>query len=752
MFSGLYLKKGGDKCMLYAKVIPDLSLSRTDKMFDYEVPFEMISTLDIGMRVKVPFGAGNRFMEGYVVDICDKTDFDSDKIKLIAKITDKESFLSKELIELAWWMKKRYITTFSSCLNTIFPAGADIKNTVKFVFISDTEKATKYIEENSNKAKFKSGINALKYILENGETEQSKLLKELNISLSPLKTLEKNGIICFKDGRRNYKPKYDFSPYNKHILNPKQQKIYESLCTEKSEKPNLIFGITGSGKTEIYLQYIDYVISCGKKAIVLVPEISLTPLMVERFKGRFGERVAFTHSRMSQGERLDVWLKAKYGEVDIVIGPRSAVFMPFENLGTIIIDEEHDDSYKSEQNPKYDAIEVAIERCRKNNAKVVLGSATPSVKSYYMAEKGQYNIFTLDERTGESSLPKCEIIDMRKEIEKGNFSVVSDRLYEEISKALSEKKQIMLFINRRGASTFVSCRKCGHVMMCKRCNVSYKYHSKGNFLMCHYCGAKEKVPSVCPECGSKYIKYFGAGTQKIEDEIKKLFPMARVLRMDYDTTKGKYGHAQILEAFKKRQADILIGTQMIAKGHDFHNVALVGIMAADTSLNSMDYKGAERTFQLITQAAGRAGRGDGNGRVIIQTYDSENFAIKAASNHDYVSFYNQERDLRSIMGYPPFSYVFTVLSVGKNEQKPLEALNVFNDIISKLDNGKITVLGPSEAIISKIKDQFRFRLILKCNDDEYMRNICQKASDAFGNLKGYSAVYINIYMNSETII
>ena len=738
--------------MLYAKVIPDLSLSRTDKMFDYEVPFEMISTLDIGMRVKVTFGAGNRYMEGYVVDICDKTDFDSDKIKLIAKITDKESFLSKELIELAWWMKKRYITTFSSCLNTIFPSGADIKNTVKFVFISDAEKANKYIEENSSKVKFRSAINVLKYILENGETEQSKLLKELNISLSPLKTLEKNGIICFKNGRRNYKPKYDFSPYNKHILNPKQQKIYESLCTEKSEKPNLIFGITGSGKTEIYLQYIDYVISCGKKAIVLVPEISLTPLMVERFKGRFGDRVAFTHSRMSQGERLDVWLKAKYGEVDIVIGPRSAVFMPFENLGTIIIDEEHDDSYKSEQNPKYDAIEVAVERCRQNNAKAVLGSATPSVKSYYMAEKGQYNIFTLDERAGEGSLPKCEIIDMRKEIEKGNFSVVSDRLYEEISKALSEKKQIMLFINRRGASTFVSCRKCGHVMMCKRCNVSYKYHSKGNFLMCHYCGAKESVPKVCPECGSKYIKYFGAGTQKIEDEIKKLFPSARVLRMDYDTTRGKYGHAQILEAFKKRQADILIGTQMIAKGHDFHNVSLVGIMAADISLNSMDYKGAERTFELITQAAGRAGRGDGNGRVIIQTYDSENFAIKAAANHDYVSFYNQERDLRSIMGYPPFSYVFTVLSVGKNEQKPLEALNVFNDIVSKLDNGNITILGPSEAIISKIKDQFRFRLILKCNDDEYMRSICQKASDAFANLKGYSDVYINIYMNSETII
>jgi len=737
---------------LYAKIILGMSNSQIDKMFDYEIPFEMLDKIETGMRVKVPFGGGNNLEEGYVVDICEHTDVPEEKIKLIHSIVDKFSLLDKDMTDMAWWMKKRYLATFSSCLRTLLPAGADLKNTVKSVFIADRIKAETFVEKNKGKVKFEGQVKVLEYLLECENEEEPVLRNKLKINVSPVNTLEKNGLVYFDKTRRIRKDSIVVPEYKKLKLNDRQQYAINRILNGDNSKPFLLFGITGSGKTEVYLQFIEKLIEEGKQAIVLVPEISLTPLMVERFKGRFGDRAAATHSRMSAGERLDVFLKAKYGEIDVVIGPRSAVFMPFENLGAIIIDEEHDDSYRSDVTPKYEAVEAAIFRCTQKGAKLILGSATPSVRSYHKALNGEYTLLTLEERAGGGELPKCEIVDMRLELEQGNRSVISRSLYAEIKEKLSQKKQIMLFINRRGASTFVSCRKCGHVMMCSSCNVSYKYHSDGNFLMCHYCGKKEAVPKVCPECGSKYIKYFGAGTQRIEDEINRLFPSARVLRMDFDTTAGKNGHLKILEKFKNHEADVLIGTQMIAKGHDFSDVDLVGIVAADLSLNTADYTGTEKTFQLITQTAGRAGRQNGQGKVIIQTYQPDNFAVQAASKHDYVSFFEQEIQLRSMMNYPPFGYVYTLLASGKDENRAAEAIAVLGDIFRRNNEDGYVILGPSEALISKIKDEYRFRLMIKGNDDEKMREYTEKCLGLFGGRNGYRDVYINLFMNGGSIL
>ena len=737
------------KTVLYAKVILDMSNSKIDRVFDYEIPFEFLDKAETGMRVKVPFG--KKLVDGYIVDISSETDVEADKIKLIHSLTDKESLISPQMASLAKWMKERYLANFSSCLRLLIPAGADLKNTVKSVFLTERKKAEEFVELNKEKPRLLAQVMVLNFLLTHESEEETSLRKKLNITSSPIKTLEKNGYVRFENTRKMRKDSFFVKPYKKHILNEEQQKACERILNG-GEKPFLLFGVTGSGKTEVYLQVIEKLIAEGKKAILLVPEISLTPLMVERFKGRFGSRAAVTHSRMSDGERLDIWLKAKYGEVDIVIGPRSAVFMPFENLGAIIIDEEHDGSYKSEVTPKYDALETAWQRCKMEGAKLILGSATPSVKSMYKAEKGKYELIKMTKRAGKGKLPNCEIVDMRRELEEGNLSVLSRLLQQKIAENLENKKQTMLFINRRGASTFVSCRKCGHVMMCSRCNVSYKYHSDGNFLMCHYCGKREKVPRVCPKCGSKYIKYFGAGTQRVENEVKQLFPKARVLRMDFDTVSGKNGHFKILEKFKNHEADILVGRQMIAKGHDFADVSLVGIVAADLSLNSADYTGTEKTFQLITQTAGRAGRRDGEGKVIIQTYSPENFAVKTAAKHDYEAFYKEEIKMRRMMNYPPFGYVYTLLATGKNENRVSEAVSVLGDIFKKNAGDDFEVLGPSEALISKIRDEYRYRLMIKGCDDEKMRKYTQKCMELFGGRNGYKDVYVNLFMNGETVV
>lgn len=585
----------------------------------------------------------------------------------------------------------------------------------------------------------------------------SDLIKELEISMSPVQSLQKKGILKIIEQEQK-RDAFDIDKFSRSLaMEPteEQEKAISFLKNQlenKSKKTVLLHGITGSGKTEIYLQLIEEVLKKGQQAIVLVPEISLTPLMVGRFISRFGKKVSVTHSKMNYGERYDQWKKARDEEISIMIGPRSAIFTPFENLGVVIIDEEHETSYQSETTPKYNAKEVAQKRSQLCGALVVLGSATPDLLSYYKAVNGEYNILKLKNRAKESQLPEVFTIDMRQELEKGNRSIFSRALYEAINENLQKKEQTMLFLNRRGFSTFVSCRKCGHVMMCDNCNVSYTYHSGNGELVCHYCGKKIKNPEVCPECGSKYIRYFGTGTQKVETEVKKLFPLARVLRMDLDTTKKKHSAENILEQFGNQQADILVGTQMIAKGHDFPNVTLVGIVAADLSLHNGDYRGAETTFQLITQTAGRAGRDKKSGRVFIQTYLPEHYGVAQAASQDYEAFYAKEIEIRQMMEYPPFSSVAVILLSGKNEKNVIEAAHRFFDILYGFNRkGNFTLLGPSPASISKIKNEFRWRILIKCKEEDRLRAYTLYCIEKFSNGQ-YKDVMLNLSLNPFVIV
>ena len=747
---------------LYASVILDNPSPDIDRIFDYEIPFEFLNIIAAGCRVKVPFGPKNNIVGGYCLDIKENSDVPEEKIKMIHSIVDNEPLISSKMIELAYWMKEKYFCTLSQCLNVILPAGANLKfkNLTKAVFLNvEKEKAYEFLKNLEKNKRNASQIKALKYVIENNGCKITDILINAKISRSPVDTLIKNGILILGEKQKEHKFEniaiYDKT--DKPNLNDEQINAVNTVLKSGNEKPFLLFGITGSGKTEVYLSIIEEIIKNGRQAIVLVPEISLTPLIVGRFKKRFGDKAAVTHSKMSDGERYEVWSKAKNGEISIVIGPRSAVFMPFKNLGIIIIDEEHESSYISETSPKYSACEVAEKICSVNRAKLLLGSATPLIDSFLKAQKGQYRLLKLTERAGNGALPKTEIVDMRRELEEGNRTVFSRKLYYAIKEKLDKHEQIMLFLNRRGYSTFVSCRKCGHVMMCPNCSVSYRYHYKGNYLMCHYCGKKESVPAVCPQCGSKYIKYFGTGTQKIEDEVKRMFPQARVLRMDFDTVSKKGSHRAILNAFANGEADILIGTQMIAKGHDFPNVTLVGIMAADVSLNVGDYRGSEVTFELITQAAGRAGRSTSKGNVIIQTYQSEHYAIECAAKQDYESFFKKECAVRKTMEYPPFSFVYTLLFSGKDENKVNEKITAFNSIVMEnkhifeSSGIKINIIGPTEAVIYKIKNEYRMTLSVKCSNESSLREFIKKSMAEYNEKYKSSAVTVNLYMSARNM-
>lgn len=482
--------------------------------------------------------------------------------------------------------------------------------------------------------------------------------------------------------------------------------------------------MTGSGKTEIYLQIIADVLAKGQQAIVLVPEIALTPLILERFISRFGDAVTVTHSRLSMGERVDQWKKARDGEISIIIGPRSALFMPFRNVGAIIMDEAHENSYVSDITPKYDTKDVAIEAAKKYDALLLMGTATPDLVSYQKARDGKYLLLELKERTGGGSLPVVSVVDLRKELAEGNRSAFSRELQEAIRENLRRGEQTMLFLNRRGYATFVSCRSCGNAMTCPECDITYTYHAKENALVCHYCGRRVEVPKTCPVCGSKYIRYFGTGTQKIEEEARRLFPEARILRMDLDTTMTKHSHERILETFGRGEADILIGTQMIAKGHDYPNVTLVGIMAADLSLNVDSYTAAETGFRLMTQAAGRAGRRDDKGRVFIQTYQPDHYAVKHAAHQDFKGFFEEEILMRQMMGYPPFASFFSILVTAEEKEAAEIAAQKLAEEIAKADGeGIAMVLGPVPAALARFRGEYRYQLIVKAADEDALREL-----------------------------
>ena len=556
--------------------------------------------------------------------------------------------------------------------------------------------------------------------------EQSLVTQKLNVSTSTIKALERDNILEIYITKEYRNPVNHLESKGYHLtLNPMQQSVVDHITADieaGKNKTYLLKGVTGSGKTEVYMELIAYTMAQGKQAIVLIPEIALTFQTVMRFYNRFGDRVSIMNSRLSQGERYDQYLRAQNGDIDIMIGPRSALFAPFERLGLIIIDEEHETSYKSETIPRYHARETAIERARMNGASVVLGSATPSLDSYYHAKRGAYELLELTHRVQEKALPSCEVIDLRDELKNGNRSIFSVRLQELMEDRLEKKQQIMLFLNRRGVAGFMSCRACGHVVKCPHCEVSLSQHNNGK-MVCHYCGYEEPEPKTCPSCGSKYISGFKAGTQKIEELVRQRFPQARVLRMDFDTTRTKEAHEQILQAFVNQEADILIGTQMIVKGHDFPNVTLMGVLAADMSLHISDFHAAERTFQLLTQAAGRAGRGDEPGNVIIQTYNPEHYAVLSAKAQDYENFYEQEIMYRQLGFYPPVWNLLLVMCTSEDEQKlqlvsekMVRYLRKTMDTEAGFKGKAIQMVGPADATIARVNDVYRKVIYIKTKD------------------------------------
>lgn len=711
--------------MKFANIIVDISHEKLDRPFGYIIPEKLSDCIQVGTAVKIPFGKGNRLIAGYVIEVTDKPGFDIAKMKEIDSVIEGATSVETGLIRLAWWIKENYGSTMNQALKTVLPVKKTVKNVEKKTVIlnlSDEALEEKRIAYKKKNAK------ARVRLLEELKTEKSLpknlVVNKLNISASTLKTMEQLGDIKIQSDIDYRKPvKLEEQKEYNIVLNPQQRAVAESIKETmsfgKEEKPNihLIHGITGSGKTEVYMDLIDYTIKAGKDVIVLIPEIALTYQTVMRFTRRFGDEVSIINSRLSKGERYDQFERAKNGDIHIMIGPRSALFTPFRNLGLIVIDEEHENAYKSESVPKYHAVEVAIKRAKDEGAALVLGSATPSIESYYRARSGVYHLHKLDYRE-KGKLPDVSVVDLREELKKDNKSIFSEQLQELIQDRLDKKQQTMLFINRRGYAGFVSCRDCGEAIKCPHCDVTLKLH-RNRKLICHYCGHTEDLPNVCPKCGSKYLGGFGIGTQQIESAVKKMFPEARVLRMDADTTSKKGGHEEILSAFANREADILVGTQMIVKGHDFPGVTLVGVIAADMSLYASDYSATETTFQLLCQAAGRAGRSDLPGHVVIQTYTPDNYSIETASHQDYEAFYEEEMAYRKLMQYPPASNMVSILLQSKEQKELIQVTEEFVDVIKQYKDRyfeQLFVIGPADPPVAKINDTYRKIIYLKSND------------------------------------
>jgi len=707
----------------YADIIIDISHENLDKTYQYAIPEELIVSAVIGALVIVPFGKGNRSINGYIVGLSEEPKIEEKLIKPIKEVTPGAPVIESHLIYLAYWMKETFGGTMNDALKTVIPVRkvVKIKEQKSVGLAIDLNEANLLYYEyqrKNNTAK----VRLMEALLKNQILDYEEVLHKLNISRSTLQLLEKQGVTKTVSEQIYRNPiKTQEQNYIPVTLNEEQQVIVDNIIKEYEAGIRftyLIHGITGSGKTEVYMDVLASVIAKGQQVILLIPEIALTYQTVSRFYQRFGERISIMNSKMSQGERYDQSLRARNGELDIIIGPRSALFTPFQNLGLIIIDEEHENSYKSETTPKYHAIEVAIKRAELTNASVILGSATPSLESYDKAKKGEYKLFTLTKRAKEAALPKVWIVDLREELKKKNKSIFSQKLKELISDRLAKKEQIMLFLNRRGYAGFVSCRSCGHVMKCPHCDISLTTHNGGK-MICHFCGFEELQPILCPTCKSKYIAAFGTGTQKVEELVKREFPEARVLRMDADTTKNKGGHENILAAFAGHKADILVGTQMIVKGHDFPKVTLMGIIAADLSLYAGDFRAAERTFQLLCQAAGRAGRDILSGEVVIQTYHPEHYSIITAAAGDYETFFEQEMLYRRLMQYPPAAHILLVLITSKEEEQAGSAATHLGEAIKEFllqGERQAQVIGPAKASLAKANDIYRQVIYIKHAD------------------------------------
>lgn len=734
---------------MFASIIINSNAKELNKVFDYIVPKEYEKSISVGTRVFIPFGNGKTLSEGYVVELKEKSEFAN---KEIAKIED--SILKDTDIELAKLMARKYFCNISDCVRLMLPPGNSTKDlnkrvkekTSKFVYLNmPSEEIIKDIE--NDKIKSEKHKRILNVLINSDGLELCDLEALADVSRAVIKTVEKNGYLKLVDQKieRNPLIHKNVKKDSKLELNDEQKNAYEQIefMIENDEFAEfLLHGITGSGKTEVYLQLIDKVISLGKRAMVLVPEISLTPQIVDRFLARFGECIAVLHSKLSNGERYDEWTKIKNGNAKIIIGARSAIFAPVDNLGIIIIDEAHDMSYKSDMTPRYNAKDLAKYIAKENNIPLVLGSATPDVCDYYKAKNYEEELIELNRRANNAQLPDMKIVDMRQELAIGNRSMFSEKLKDAINENLKNKKQTILFINRRGYSTFVMCRDCGHVIKCKNCNIALTYHSFGNRLKCHYCGYEEKVSRVCPECGSAKIKYFGTGTQKVEEEIKKEFPEASTIRMDIDTVTKKNSHERILKEFKEKNIDILIGTQMIAKGHHFPNVTLVGIIAADSSLNIGDYRAEERTFQTITQVAGRAGREKDKGKVLIQTYNPDNYSIICSQKQDYKKFYEGEIQLRKNLNYPPFCDIILFRIHSKDINRVKEVSKQIYEELVKQNNKNLMIYKPVPSPIDKIQNVYRWRIVIKGKLNKASLNTVNAVLSKFYNKRNRDVTFI----------
>lgn len=736
---------------LYANIIVDISQEKLDRTFSYLVPESMQNLIHPGDVVLVPFGKGNRITRGYVMELTEVSQYDSEKMKAIQEIVvgTEQTTGEDRLISLAAWMRDTYGSTMIQALKTVIPVKKKVKprecKTIRLL-LSDQEAEEKlqFYRKKNQKARFR----LLKELINEKEIPYELASEKLNVSLAVIRAMEEQHVLEWKVVQVYRNPLHQKQQGKYELqLNELQKKITDAVWEDQKNRVSLIHGITGSGKTEIYMELIARTVASGKQAIVLIPEISLTYQTVMRFYRRFGERISIIHSRLSAGEKYDQFQRAKHGDIDIMIGPRSALFTPFPKLGLIIIDEEHEPSYKSETTPRYHARETAIQRAILDNAKVVLGSATPSLEAYYRAKKGEYALYTMEKRAGNSQLPDTSIVDMREELKEGNRSIISRSLKEEIRNCLDRKEQIMLFLNRRGYAGFLSCRSCGHVIMCPHCDVSLSIHNGGRML-CHYCGYEQPKVSVCPKCGSAFISSFGTGTQQVERVVRDMFPDARVLRMDMDTTREKDGHEKILSAFQNGEADILIGTQMIVKGHDFPNVTLAGILAADLSLYANDYKAGERTFQLLTQAAGRAGRGTKSGKVLIQTYDPEHYCITSAAKADYKGFYEEEMSYRALAEYPPAVCMMSIHGTGKEETYLQMAMEYLVKMIQRMpESERAKVLGPVQETIGKIQDEYRKVIYIKADERRVLTGIKNKLEKYIEMNEGYRQVLIQFDQN-----
>lgn len=743
---------------MIAKVVLNNREQNIDKVLDYSVPQQFEAAMQPGIRVAVPIGYRDRIVEGMVIGTAEESEYEN--LKELYKILGDKPVCAPWIIKLCLWVSRKYFCSFYQALRLAMPPGISRGASEKvaqyaFLNISRNEAFDEVERLKAKNAAAQARI--LEKLIMVESMPVARLVKEKIGDRTSVKALANKGFVRIETERIE-RQAYIAEKYEKTVAyTPTEEQktvidyLYECIDDERHEKI-LLRGVTGSGKTEVFLQAIERVIEKGKNAIMLVPEISLTPQMVQRFVGRFGNRVAVIHSALSEGERLDQWNKIKRGEVCVVVGARSAIFAPFDNIGIIILDEEHETSYKSETSPRYHAIDIAAKRAETESSVLLLASATPSVCEYYGAKSGKYRLFEMTKRYNDGAMPRVDIVDMRGELfNLHNHSPISIKLQSEIRKNLESGQKTILFLNRRGYSTFVSCRQCGEVIKCPECDIALTYHKRVDSLSCHYCGYTQRNVTVCPFCGSKYIKYFGTGTQRIEEELKNLFPTARVLRMDTDTTSQKGGHERILDKFANGEADILLGTQMVTKGLDFHDVTLVGVLAADTALAVDDFRANERSFSLFTQVCGRAGRGELAGRAVIQTYQPGNTTIQFAKQQDYPAFYENEIIQRKRLNYPPFCDIICIMVTGEDEDRVARRTE---DVAEKLKEDArsisdiIAVIGPVPAPIAKIRNNYRYRIIMKCFDTSVVNESLREVYEVWERIHSGEHLSIDINPNN----